>query len=84
LFAKQNDSCIVRFVNKTTSANRLRVLRAEWRIPQHLAAKKAGMSHNRFWKIENGHLDPTDKERARLARLFRVGVSEVFPEAVSA
>lgn len=89
MLASQNKVCILRFVNKTPAPNRLRVLRAETRLTQYNAARKARISHNRFWRIENGYIEPTDDECARLARLFKVDVGQVFPsraaeQAVSA
>jgi putative transcriptional regulator len=59
--------------------NRLRVLRAERRISQLDLASKTGISTTRIWKIENGYADATPTDRARLARFFRVPVTDVFP-----
>lgn len=53
-------------------ANRLRVLRAERGVTQIDLALKAGLSLSRYWRIENGYEQPTDTERARLAKALRV------------
>jgi len=61
------------------SENRLRVLRAERRLSQMEAAEASGISHNRYWRIENGWTEPTKEERRSLAKIFDVPVSAVFP-----
>lgn len=63
--------------------NRLRVLRAERRITQMDAAAKSKIGVTRFWRIENGYAEPTPEERERLAKLFKVSESDVFPQAVA-
>jgi transcriptional regulator with XRE-family HTH domain len=52
--------------------NRLRVLRAEVDVTQMDLAIKAGISLSRYWRIESGYEQPTDAERARLAKALRV------------
>ena len=59
--------------------NRLRVLRAERRMSQMDAADKAGLSLNRYWRIENSYVDPTSEERIALASVLAVDVPDVFP-----
>lgn len=54
--------------------NRLKVLRAECQITQMDLALKVGLSKDRYWRIENGYEQPTDTERARLAKVLRVDV----------
>lgn len=63
----------------TTSTNRLRVLRAERRITQMDIAIKARMGHNRYWRIENGYVEPTKAERAAFARILKATEAELFP-----
>jgi transcriptional regulator with XRE-family HTH domain len=64
--------------------NRLRVLRAEKRLTQLDAAGRAKMGVTRYWKIENGYIDPLPEEREKLAKALRVDVAEAFPpEAVA-
>ncbi len=63
--------------------NRLRVIRAEKRITQLDTAAKANMGMTRFWKIENGYIDPTPADRAAIAKALKVSEAEVFPEAVA-
>jgi transcriptional regulator with XRE-family HTH domain len=60
-------------------ANRLRVLRAERSFTQFETADLAEMSRYRYWRIEHGDLQPTDAERAALARVFGVTEGDVFP-----
>lgn len=61
------------------AANRLRVLRAERLWNQREVAYKLGVGLDRYWKIENGHTTPEPKEREKLARVFGVAETEVFP-----
>ena len=69
-------------MNKTTPNNTLRVLRAVKRLNQRDTARKAKIpSFDRYWRIENGYADPTPDEQVALARLFKVPVEEVFPDA---
>jgi len=63
--------------------NRLKVLRAEQRKSQLDVAIAGGFKEYRYWRIENGYIDPTPEERAALAGVFKVGVGEVFPEVVA-
>lgn len=60
---------------------RLRVLRAERDLSQRDTATKAGMSVDRYWKIENGYADPTDAERQGLARALRLQPDDIFETA---
>ena len=46
-------------------------------------ASKLGVGLNRYWKIENGHTTPEPAERAKLARVFKVKVADVFPEVAA-
>lgn len=59
--------------------NRLRVLRAEKRITQMKLATRARIDVTRYWKIENGYVEPTDTERERISRLLGVQPSDAFP-----
>jgi transcriptional regulator with XRE-family HTH domain len=65
-------------------SNRLKVLRAEHRLSQMDTATRAAISHNRYWRIENGYTEPTDAERAALAAVFGVVVGRVFPRRKAA
>jgi transcriptional regulator with XRE-family HTH domain len=70
-------------VSKTT--NRLRVLRAEKRIPQEVLAHHAGIKPSRYWRIEHGLKDPTDDECRALARVLGVRRSDLgFAAAMEA
>lgn len=64
-----------------SNTNRLRVLRAERRINQWDTAKLAGITENRYWRIENGRADALPAERKALAKVFGVKISDVFPPA---
>jgi len=65
-------------------SNRLRVLRAETRTTQMDLAAKTKIGMSRYWKIENGYVEATKRERAALARALKVDVQSAFPEVVSA
>lgn len=65
---------------KSKPTNRLRVLRAERDVTQMDLALKAGMGLTRYWKIETGYIEPSETERARLAKALRVDESDLgFP-----
>ena len=60
--------------------NRLRMHRAGRRWSQGEVAERLGhLSRFRYWQIENEEAEPTAKERAKLARLFRCSEAELFP-----
>ena len=63
------------------SINRLRVLRAEQRKTQWALAQAADINSGRLSMIENGHIDPTQRERAALARVLGVDEAAAFPPA---
>jgi transcriptional regulator with XRE-family HTH domain len=63
--------------------NRLRVIRADKRLTQLDTATRAGVPMTRYWKIENGYLDPTPEERKAIAKVLRVTESDAFPAAVA-
>lgn len=57
------------------------MLRAESQITQMDLALKAGLSRDRYWRIENDYEQPTTAERAKLARALRVEMAALgFPE----
>ncbi len=65
------------------STNRLRVLRAERVISQADLALRAGMKQTHYWRIENGYIEPSDAERARLAKALRINESDLgFAQAL--
>lgn len=66
--------------------NRLRVARAEARMSQQALASAAalpGLTQTRISLIENGHAQPSDQEKIRLAKVLRVEVATVFPETAA-
>lgn len=63
--------------------NKLRVLRADKRLTQMDTAIKAKVSITRYWKIENGYVEATPEERARLSRVLGVTEADAFPLAVA-
>jgi transcriptional regulator with XRE-family HTH domain len=63
--------------------NRLRLLRAERRLNQLDTALASRISASRYWRIENGYTQPTDAERATLARVLKTDVATAFPEAAA-
>lgn len=62
---------------------RLRVLRAERDWTQLYLGHKANVAPSRISLIENGYSDPTEKERARIAKAFDLPESDVFPNLES-
>ncbi len=56
------------------TGNRLRVLRAEVDITQVDLARRTAIQAMRYWKIENGYLEPTADECKSLAKALRVKV----------
>jgi transcriptional regulator with XRE-family HTH domain len=62
--------------------NQLPVLRAARRVKQTEVAASAGISPNRYWRIENGVTEPTDDERITLARVLGASQSEIWPNRV--
>jgi transcriptional regulator with XRE-family HTH domain len=63
--------------------NRLKALRAERDLSQLDLSTKTRIKEYRYWRIENGYVIPTDRERMAIARALRVAESEVFPEAIA-
>lgn len=64
--------------------NRLAELRAARRTQeggwtQTQTAAAAGISPNRYWRIENREARPTGAELERLAALFGVSSSDIIP-----
>ena len=65
--------------------NRLPILRIARRWSQAEVARRMGyQTKMRYWQIENEMRLPTFKERAKLARIFGVRESEIFPLLVRA
>jgi transcriptional regulator with XRE-family HTH domain len=62
---------------------RFRVRRATWGLTQQDAARRAGLSLNRYWRIEQGITEPTENERLRLADALRTPVGKLFPSGSS-
>lgn len=71
-------------LKRTKQPNRLRVLRAEREVPQIEIAARIGVGLDRYWRIEKGYYEPTPEERAKLARVFGVPASDIWPEQVGA
>lgn len=57
--------------------NRLKVVRAERSITQMDLALKAGLSRDRYWRIENGYEFPATAELSRLAKALKVTVPDL-------
>ena len=62
-----------------TNSNRLRVARAERRISQWRLAMRARIHPSRVWRIENGIVDATPRERRTLARLLKMPETAIWP-----
>lgn len=56
---------------------RLKVWRAERGVTQNKLARKAGMHALRYWKIENGELEPDEDEKKAVAAALNVKVSDI-------
>ena len=63
--------------------NRLKGLRAERNLSQLDLSTKTRIKEYRYWRIENGYVIPTDRERIQIARALGVPEREVFPEAIA-
>lgn len=48
---------------------------------QIVIAKSAGIHESRLSKIANGHIVASDDEKRHLARVLRLSVDALFPEA---
>jgi transcriptional regulator with XRE-family HTH domain len=60
--------------------NELPVWRAKRdRISQRDLAKAAGITADRYWRIENDHAEPTPEEIAALARELDTTPDAIFP-----
>lgn len=69
---------------KRKVANRLFLLRAERRLTQLDVAKRLGFPTKfRYWQIENEQIAPTEKERKKLARVFGVEETAIFPQVAA-
>jgi transcriptional regulator with XRE-family HTH domain len=69
---------------KRKVANRLFLLRAERRLTQSDVARRLGYPTKfRYWQIENELTAPTPKERKKLARVFGVEETEIFPQVAA-
>ena len=55
---------------------RLSAAQSQWHL-----AQVAGMSQGRYSMIERGLIEPTNKERGRLAQLLQVPASTLFRQA---
>jgi transcriptional regulator with XRE-family HTH domain len=53
------------------------------RLTQRAVARRARIGETRFTRIVSGEYEPTEKERARLAKILGRSESDLFP-AVSA
>jgi transcriptional regulator with XRE-family HTH domain len=62
----------------------LRLARINAGLTQFLLAKRAHLSASRISLLERGHDDPTDAERASLARVLGTPPDQLFPAPVAA
>lgn len=69
---------------KRRVTNRLFVLRAERRLTQTDVSRRLGFPTKfRYWEIENEKRSATPAERKKLARVFGVDESVIFPQAAA-
>jgi transcriptional regulator with XRE-family HTH domain len=59
--------------------NRLRVLRAERRLTQHVVAKRLGISQAQYWKFESALIEPSLSDQRRIARVLGVSIDDLLP-----
>ena len=60
--------------------NELHVWRAKRdRLSQRDLARAAGITADRYWRIENDYAEPTAEEIAELARVLDTTPEELFP-----
>lgn len=64
--------------------NRLRVRRAELDVTQFEIARKVGFDTSKLSRIENGILDPTPDDVAKLAKALNAKPAELFPALAAA
>lgn len=62
----------------------LKSLRATVGLSQLAVSEQIGITERHYWRIENGYDDPTDRERARLAKVLKVDESTLPFEALEA
>lgn len=62
----------------------LRIRRVELDLTQMRTARASGLDINRYWRIENGEVDPTPDEQKAIAKALKAKVADLFSEAVSA
>lgn len=66
----------------TDRQNTLKVRRAERGVNQFHVADALGCSRDRYFRIENGYVDPTDDERAALCAFFGTTEEVIWPRLV--
>jgi transcriptional regulator with XRE-family HTH domain len=72
---------MVRASRKEQAKRRLVAARALAGLSQIDTAAKAGMPLTRYWRIENGYDEPTQRERERLARALSADESALWAKA---
>lgn len=59
------------------------MVRADKQKSQIDTAMAAKIPEGRYWRIENGYLEPTREERAAIAAALDVSEAEAFPEVTA-
>lgn len=72
---------MVRSSKRQTVRRQYRQWRAAVDLSQLDTAERAGMTRERYWKIENGYEQPTAAEQSKLARVFQIE-TELFAGSV--
>jgi transcriptional regulator with XRE-family HTH domain len=62
-----------------TDTNRLRVVRAERRMSQLTLAAVTRIHPTRAWRIENGYVVPTPRERQVIASALGTAEGDIWP-----
>jgi len=65
-------------VKDVTISNRLRELRARYRITQEGLARMVGVTRQTIIAIENGKYLPSLRLAFKLAKAFNVGIEDIF------
>ncbi len=60
--------------------NNLESIRTDKLMTQDELAQEAGVAKTTISRVENGHINPTQITKKRLAKALGVPVDEIFPE----
>ena len=61
--------------------NRLKVIRAERNLRQFTLAQESGINQAVISMIENEIANPTEEQKAKIARALKVRINQIWPVA---